>query len=90
MPRKLAPKNPQTISRLALDPTVRHLIDAVQDKTRAPSPSAAISLLVTRYAPHLLASWDSPHGGAVAELPLPLSLPAPPPADFAFTSPLEF
>ncbi len=60
-------KDPSTISRLALDPYVRTLIDQIQEKTAAPSPSAAISLLVTRYAPHLISTWDNPYITAPAQ-----------------------
>ncbi|MBD2092568.1 DUF2683 family protein [Microcoleus sp. FACHB-1515] len=46
------------LSRIILADDIREIVDAVQAKTRSPSPSAAIALLVTRYGRHLVETWE--------------------------------
>jgi hypothetical protein len=45
-------------SRIVLDKEIRSTVDQIQAITRSPSPSHAIALLVTRYAKHLLETWE--------------------------------
>lgn len=46
------------LSRIILADDIREIVDAVQAKTRSPSPSAAIALLVSRYGRHLVETWE--------------------------------
>lgn len=45
-------------SRIVLDSDTRALVDQIQGVTKASSPSQAIALLVSRYAKHLLGTWE--------------------------------
>jgi hypothetical protein len=45
-------------SRIVLDRDTRALVDQIQGVTKASSPSHAIALLVSRYAKHLLGTWE--------------------------------
>lgn len=45
------------MTRIVLDDETRAAIDLIQQKTKSPSPSAAIALLVSRYSQHLLDTW---------------------------------
>ncbi|MBD2019921.1 hypothetical protein H6F43_06935 [Leptolyngbya sp. FACHB-36] len=47
-----------TVSRIVLDDEIRAAVDAIQQKTKTTSPSAAIALMVSRYARHLLETWE--------------------------------
>ncbi|MBD2091842.1 hypothetical protein H6F67_18525 [Microcoleus sp. FACHB-1515] len=86
------------LSRIILDPDIRHIVDAVQAKTRSPSPSAAIALLVSRYGKHLIETWEldpnqyrDPHlvTTAAASPTLPAT-PQPAPAiEFQFTEAID-
>jgi len=50
--------NPNSISRICLDPETRAVVDLIQAKTRTTSPSAAIALLVSRYGNHFLKTFE--------------------------------
>ncbi len=78
-------------SRIVLDPDIRQIVDQIQAKTRANSPSAAIALMVSRYGKHLLETWEldpakyadpNPSGYLAASV-------TPPPANFSFSDPIE-
>jgi hypothetical protein len=45
-------------TRIVLDPAIRQIVDQIQAKTRANSPSAAIALMISRYGRHLLETWE--------------------------------
>ena len=45
-------------SRIVLDNDTRAIVDQIQGVTKASSPSQAIALLVSRYAKHLLGTWE--------------------------------
>ena len=45
-------------SRIVLDEATRAVVNQIQDKTKASSPSHAIALMVSRYAKHLLGTWE--------------------------------
>jgi hypothetical protein len=45
-------------SRIVLDKDIRSTVDQIQAITHSPSPSHAIALLVTRYAKHLIETWE--------------------------------
>jgi hypothetical protein len=70
-------------SRIVLDSDTRAIVDQIQGITKASSPSHAIALMVSRYAKHLLGTWELD----------PIRYPDPSPVDFApgataFTEPL--
>jgi hypothetical protein len=46
------------ISRIVLDADTRQTVDRIQRITKTTSPSAAISLMISRYAKHLLQTWE--------------------------------
>ena len=86
------------VSRIVLDPEVRLIVDRIQEKTRTTSPSAAISLIVSRYARHLLETWELTTAHHPESDPRQYSLSAPLPSaalpivdsDFVFTSGIDF
>ena len=45
-------------SRIVLDTHTRAIVDQIQGITKASSPSQAIALIVSRYAKHLLGTWE--------------------------------
>lgn len=87
-----------TISRIVLDADTRSTVDAIQEKTRTTSPSAAIALMVSRYGRHLLETWElsaARHPEPPPEQYLPsatsaASTPAAPAStDFTFSQPID-
>jgi hypothetical protein len=60
-------------SRIVLDTDTRAIVDQIQGVTKASSPSHAIALIVSRYAKHLLNTWQLD----------PNRYPDPSPTDFA-------
>jgi hypothetical protein len=83
------------ISRITLDPTIRDLINQIQSKTKTASPSAAIALIVSRYARHLLETWELDPAKCMESSPAqyyPVSASSPPPRnnpEFQFSEPVE-
>lgn len=59
-------------SRIVLDSDTRAIVDQIQGITKASSPSHAIALIVSRYAKHLLGTWELD----------PVRYPDPSPTDF--------
>lgn len=45
-------------SRIVLDNDTRAIVDQIQAVTKSPSPSHAIAMMVSRYARHLLLTWE--------------------------------
>lgn len=45
-------------SRIVLDTDTRAVVDRIQEVTKASSPSHAIALVISRYAKHLLGTWE--------------------------------
>jgi len=70
--------NPNSISRICLDPETRAVVDLIQAKTSTASPSAAIALLVKRYGNHLLESWEVTSTQAPERVQPPVAAIAPP------------
>jgi len=85
------------LSRIILADDIREIVDAVQAKTRSPSPSAAIALLVSRYGRHLVETWEldsnqyrDPHLlTAAAACPTQSIAPQPPAIEFQFSEAIE-
>ncbi|MBD2093078.1 hypothetical protein H6F67_24845 [Microcoleus sp. FACHB-1515] len=91
-----------TISRIVLDADTRSTVDAIQEKTRSTSPSAAIALMVSRYGRHLLETWEvcparcpepppERYLPSAADSPVPAAAPTPQSAstDFSFSESIE-
>jgi hypothetical protein len=60
-------------SRIVLDKDTRAIVDQIQGVTKASSPSHAIALLVSRYAKHLIGTWELD----------PIKYPDPNPRDYS-------
>lgn len=82
------------VSRIVLDPRVRSVVDQIQEKTQTTSPSAAITLLVSRYGRHLLETWElttercpEPATATAAPAPSPTPMTF---AEFTFNEAIEF
>jgi hypothetical protein len=85
-------------SRIVLDTDTRAIVDQIQGITKASSPSHAIALLVSRYARHLLGTWEldpvrypdpSPSDFTPGASTFTEPVPAPVPDNFRFDEPIE-
>lgn len=84
------------LSRIILADDIREIVDAVQAKTRSPSPSAAIALLVSRYGRHLVETWEldpnqyrDPHLVTTAAASPALPAAPPPAIEFQFSEAID-
>lgn len=79
-------------SRIVLDSDIRAMVDQIQAKTKTPSPSAAIALMVSRYGRHLIETWELDPNRYVDPNPASYYSPLPSPQvepDFKFSAPIE-
>ena len=78
-------------SRIVLDEEIREVVDAIQLKTRATSPSAAIALLVSRYGRHMLETWEVESSRCPDPTPMSFQGAASTalPDDFSFSEPIS-
>ncbi|MEP0873214.1 hypothetical protein NDA01_25970 [Trichocoleus desertorum AS-A10] len=85
-------------SRIVLDTDTRAIVDQIQGITKASSPSHAIALIVSRYAKHLLGTWEldpvrypdpSLNDFALSASTFIEPVTAPAPDNFRFDEPIE-
>lgn len=77
-------------TRIVLNPSVQNIAEEIKETTNASSLSEVITLLLSRYGPHLVAWWKTNPHEAIQVAPIAIQndfIPSQETADFS--SPIE-